>query len=150
MYVPSFIDYNKNQVILTSDRVILHSKSDCIFLFGSQAVSLSSKGSINLDTTSNGNVIVNSPKIELGINSQIVGSPIILSKIFVPRFQQLMKDLWKAADKLSAVDKKFSAESYADSMTIIQQAGIDLKTSVESFQRFLKANEYVSKTTFTL
>ncbi len=48
MYKPVF-PYKGNQLILTSDRVTLHAKNDAIFLFGKQAVGLSSTNTINLD-----------------------------------------------------------------------------------------------------
>lgn len=53
-----------NQIILSSDRIMLHSKNDGIFLFGKGAVSLSSPQTINLDSKEN--VLIYSPKIELG------------------------------------------------------------------------------------
>ena len=48
MLNPKF-PFDGNQVILTSDRVTLHSKTDGVFLFGKGMVALSSTQTINLD-----------------------------------------------------------------------------------------------------
>jgi hypothetical protein len=63
MLKPEF-PYKGNQIILSSDRVVLHSKNDAVFLFGKAAVGLSSTKTINLDA--NEEVYVSSPKIYLG------------------------------------------------------------------------------------
>jgi len=66
MIKPEF-PFRGNQLILSSDRIMLHTKSDAIFLFGSAAVSLSSLQTINLDAKEK--VLIDSPKIELGPKS---------------------------------------------------------------------------------
>ena len=48
MYVPEF-PYIGNQAIIKSDRVVLMGDKDSVFLFGNEAVSLSSKHTVNLD-----------------------------------------------------------------------------------------------------
>ena len=63
MYRPVF-PYKGNQLILTSDRVTLHAKNDAIFLFGKQAVGLSSPNTINLDAGTK--IILAGPVVELG------------------------------------------------------------------------------------
>jgi hypothetical protein len=63
MIKPAF-PFKEKQIILTSNRVMIHSNSDAIFLFGKGAVSLSSPQTINLDSKER--VLINSPKIELG------------------------------------------------------------------------------------
>ena len=48
MFNPKF-PYDGNQLILTSDRIMAHSKNDGIFLFGNKMIALSSIQTINLD-----------------------------------------------------------------------------------------------------
>lgn len=60
--------YYGNQVILSSDRVVLHSKKDAIFLFGKAAVGLSSTGTVNMDAKKEVNI--SSPKVYLGNAAQ--------------------------------------------------------------------------------
>lgn len=67
-YTPKFgVDYVGNQVIVSSDRVMVHSKTDSIFLFGKQSVCLSSINTVNLDASSG--IILESPKVLLGSNT---------------------------------------------------------------------------------
>ena len=56
--------YSGNQIILSSDRVVLHSKKDAIFLFGKAAVGLSSTKTINLEAKEA--IHISSPKVYLG------------------------------------------------------------------------------------
>lgn len=67
-YTPKFgVEYVDDHVLIVSDRVTLHSKKDSIFLFGKQAVSLSSIGTINLDASSG--IILETPNVRLGSHS---------------------------------------------------------------------------------
>lgn len=63
MYVPEF-PYKGKQIIISSGRVIVHAKSDSVFLFGKKNVGLSSGGDIHMDA--NGEIFLNASKISLG------------------------------------------------------------------------------------
>ena len=63
MYVPEF-PYKGKQIIVSSGRVIVHAKSDGVFLFGKKNVGISSGGEIHLDA--NSEVFIDAPKISLG------------------------------------------------------------------------------------
>jgi hypothetical protein len=56
--------YSGNQIILSSDRVMIHSKNDAIFLFGKAAVGISSTKTINLDAKQE--IYLSSSKVYLG------------------------------------------------------------------------------------
>ena len=73
-YKPQF-PYKGDQIILSSDRVLLHSKNDSVFLFGKQAVSLSSTKTINLDAIDK--VLISTNKIELGNEAEALGEPLV-------------------------------------------------------------------------
>ena len=66
-YKPEF-PYLGEQIIINSGRVILNSKDDSVFLFGKKAIGFSSAGTINFDADES--VIVNAPKIYLGIGAE--------------------------------------------------------------------------------
>ena len=66
-YKPVF-PYTGKQIIIDSDRVTLNSKDDMTFLIAKKAVSISSGGTVNID--SEGMTIINSPKIKLGLNAE--------------------------------------------------------------------------------
>ena len=90
MFKPVF-PYKGNQLILTSDRVTLHSKTDAIFLFGKEAVSLSSVKTINLDSKEK--ILLDSKIIELGPKAQTLGEPIILGETFTTQLILLLNNL---------------------------------------------------------
>lgn len=64
--------YNKNQIILTSDRLIFNTKDDNIFFTSKKDIVLSSAGDIHFNVGSSGGssnkFILNSPRINLGLN----------------------------------------------------------------------------------
>ena len=67
MYTPIF-PYNKEQIILTSDRVVLNSKLDSIFLFADKVISLSSNEGVHINTDEG--VYVNGKEIKLGLDAK--------------------------------------------------------------------------------
>lgn len=75
----SFTDFNKfnsDQVILTSDRLVLNAKTDGIFVMANKTIGFSVGGSfhINVGSTDNKTVdnvfVINSPRIELGLSNK--------------------------------------------------------------------------------
>lgn len=90
MFKPVF-PYQDNQLILTSNRVTIHSKNDAIFLFGKQAVSLSSPKTINLDA--NEGIKLFSPIVELGPNAKAQGEPVLLGRTFNRQLLTLLEEL---------------------------------------------------------
>lgn len=94
MIKPAF-PFKEDQIILSSNRVTLHSKSDAIFLFGKGAVSLSSPQTINLD--SNEKVLVYSPKIYLGNKAEISGEPVVKAVELTTVLNQLLSQLSAAS-----------------------------------------------------
>ncbi len=70
----SFNSYSKSYVILTSDRLILNSKDDSIFLTSKRTIGLSATEQVHINVgplgkrdSSKHYVIINSPLIQLGI-----------------------------------------------------------------------------------
>jgi hypothetical protein len=92
MYTPKF-PYIGNQAIITSDRVTLLANKDAVFIFGDQAVSLSSKHTVNIDAVEK--VIINAPKIELGAKSSnsVHGEPLVLGTQLVYQLTNLINEL---------------------------------------------------------
>lgn len=106
--------FKGNQIILSSDRVMLHAKSDAIFLFGKQAVSLSSTKTINLDASEK--IILDSPIIELGNRAQDLGEPVIMGYAYNRQMVVFLKNIANAAYLLNQVSESnvgFSFESIA-------------------------------------
>jgi hypothetical protein len=149
MYTPQFNSFTKNQIILSSDRIILHSKEDSIFLFGTQAVSLSSKNTINLDA--NEKIAIWSPKIELGPKANYLGQPIILSRDFFRELTALLAALKQAGEKLQS--QSGQTEKLQDLSQKVTDAGTLIVGSTDRLLNLIANpanNILVSKTTFTV
>lgn len=138
MITPEF-PYKGNQVIISSDRVTLHSKTDGIFLFGKATVGLSSAGTINMD--SNEKVIINSPKIELGNKAETDGEPLVLGNQLVFLLSQLLIELQSMANMLG---------KSADGKT--SNAGISMSKKIDGLLPFLQGTQpqILSTSTYTI
>lgn len=144
MFRPVF-PYKGNQLILTSDRITLHSKNDAIFLFGKQAVGLSSPETINLDAGKK--IILAGPIIELGNKAQDLGQPIVLGNSLNQKLLSLIDTLNSVAILLAQV----STSQQGKSMESIRQAGQLLSQQMLLLNQQLNpsSSEILSKNTFT-
>lgn len=142
MYSPQF-PYKGNQIILSSDRVTLHSKSDAIFLFGKQAVSLSSVNTINLDA--NQGIKLYSPIVELGNNAKSLGQPVVLGRTLNTQLIQLLSNIAQAGVLLAQA----SESDLGASMQLIADAGKLLNQEASRLYQALNSEIILSKNTFT-
>lgn len=146
MIKPQF-PYLGNQLILSSDRILLHSKNDSIFIFGKGAVSLSSPATINLD--SNEKVLIDSPKIELGRKAEEEGEPVVLGAELTAILRQLLEQLQNA----SMLMAQASESDLGASMQAIASAGQIINAESARLVNVLgltpETNPILSKTTFT-
>jgi hypothetical protein len=144
MFKPEF-PYKGNQIIISSDRVLLHSKTDAIFLFGKEAVSLSSTKTINLDSVEG--VIIDSPSIELGHEAKTLGEPVVLGRTLTQELKGLLDSIKEAGDNL----KKASSENATMGATMqsIAIAGGLLSNAASTLNSRLTGNSILSKNTFT-
>jgi len=142
MYQPKF-PYQNNQIILSSDRVLIHSKSDSIFLFGKQSVSLSSTKTINLDSIDK--VLIDSPIIELGHKAQTEGEPVILGNTLNDQLSTLINGINTAAILL----KQVSSGNLGVSMEVIRQAADLLYNASNDAKAYIDTKATLSKNTFT-
>jgi hypothetical protein len=142
MFTPEF-PYKGNQAIISSDRVILHSKSDAIFLFGKQAVSLSSTKTINLDAVEK--ILIDCEKIELGHSAQVLGQPVVLGRNLNTQLIRLVGDIATASTMLAQV----SETDLGSSMEYIADAGRLLNGTCNDLLAALNKEILLSKNTFT-
>lgn len=142
MFKPEF-PYKGNQLILTSDRVTLHSKNDAIFLFGKQAVSLSSVKTINLDATEG--IKLYSPIIELGANARAQGQPVVLGTNLNQQLITLLSNIANAGMLMSQA----SESDLGASMQYIASAGKILSDESNRLIQTLQTNFILSKNTYT-
>lgn len=142
MFTPKF-PYSGNQIILSSDRVTLHSKNDAIFLFGKQAVSLSSTKTINLDA--NEKVLIDCKKIELGNKAESLGQPVVLGNTLNTQLMVLLMELQQAGVLL----KQVSESELGTSMQAISSAGQKIYRASENMLRIVNKRLLLSKNTYT-
>jgi hypothetical protein len=143
MIIPEF-PYKGNQIILTSDRVTLHSKKDGVFLFGKATVGLSSVGTINLDSKEK--VLIDAPKIELGNKAEQFGEPVPLGN----SLQSVLSDMNEVLNLLSNAMSKANGTddtSTALSLATIQVAGSTSLITIRNIQSRLQ--NILSQTTYT-
>lgn len=101
-YIPA-LPYTGDQIILTSGRVTLHAQDDSVMLFGKKSIALSSLGTVNLDVSTK--VIINSPKIELGLSAEKLGEPVLLGNKSIFLIARLLDSLTELADALSKMSE---------------------------------------------
>ncbi len=142
-YKPEF-PYKGEQIILSSDRVLLHSKNDSIFLFGKKAVSLSSTKTINLDSVDK--VLISTNKIELGTEAEALGEPVVLGRTLNTQLTILLSILETVGKNLSNA----SESDLAGTMTLITGAGTALAGEAARLRGLLVGeSQILSKTTYT-
>jgi hypothetical protein len=144
MFKPEF-PYKGNQIIISSDRVTLHSKTDAIFLFGKQAVSLSSTKTINLDAVEG--VKIDSPNIELGHEAKKLGEPVVLGRTLNTQLQVLLSNIMQAGRYMQLASSE--PDTMGATMQSIRDAGQLLFNSAESLRTSLIADSILSKNTYT-
>ena len=134
MYVPEF-PYKGKQIIVSSGRVIVHAKSDSVFLFGKKNVGLSSGGDIHLDA--NGEVFVDAPKISLGgkvsPDSMIGLEPVLLgykTNQMLIRLSEMLIYLGTQMGRVSESDLPGSMQILATAAVVVQKAGQSINNEV--------------------
>jgi len=141
MYKPDF-PYLGDQVLISSGRVVIHSKDDFIFLFGKKGVSISSPTSFTVDA--NERTVIASPKIELGYQAETNGNQVLLGNKTVQQLGFLLDDLKALSDALSLM----SAANLAIAIPAIQVASRVLSSKAITIKAQLQIN-CLSKTTYT-
>lgn len=138
-YTPQF-PYPGNQVIISSGRVLLHSKDDSIFLFGKKAIGLSTTGTFNVDADVG--VKINAPIIELGLNASISGEPIIKGDSFLIQLNRLLDQISELAGALQQL-----RSTNSNALVVINNKAQLLKDVTASVKTFLPGT--LSTVTFT-
>jgi len=126
MLSPEF-PYKGNQIILSSERVLLNAKTDGIFLFGKKMVALASTETINLDAKEA--ILLDSDQVQLGHNAKDLGDPVVLGFKLMSQLNPLVEAMQQLAANLSAVSKT----SDADSWLALSEGGRDLYAACNRF-----------------
>ena len=124
MINPEF-PYKDNQIILSSNRVLLNAKKDGIFLFGKQIVALASTQTVNIDAKEK--ILLDCDKIELGHKAESLGEPLVLGNKLIYHLQLLISALELASSKLASVSESGPASSWL----AIREAGKEIHTAAQ-------------------
>lgn len=145
-YTPKFgIEYVGNQAIIASDRVVLHSKTDSIFLFGKTAVSLSSIGTVNIDSPSA--VILDTTKVLLGSHS--ARESVILGNRYMQSLTDFLNSVIVLCSSLQTVaaGNNTSNPELGNAMLKLSVFALGLSNECSSLKN--KLSRTLSQTTFT-
>lgn len=141
MHKPEF-PYLGDQALISSGRVVIHSKDDFVFLFGKKGVAISSPATFTVDADER--TIIASPKIELGYQAEANGDPILLGNKTVQQLGFLLDDIKSLSDALGLM----SATNLAIAIPAIQKASQILSSKAITIKAQLEIN-CLSKTTYT-
>ncbi len=103
----AFVDFNsfeKDTVILNSDRVILNSKDDSVFILSKKTVGISAIESVHFDiglrgsTNKDNKFVINAPNIQLGLPENGVNEPVAKADSVI----NFINDIIGALDAFSA------------------------------------------------
>lgn len=143
MHKPSF-PYLGNQVIISSGRVVAHSKDDMVFIFGKKGIGFSTPATLNMDVQER--VVIASPKIELGYQAELKGEPLLLGRSTIVQLDMLLDALISLADGLTQIS--WVPEDLAAAVPLIQAASITLSGEAATIKSQL-TNNCLSQTTYT-
>ena len=134
MYVPEF-PYKGKQIIVSSGRVIVHAKTDSVFLLGKQNVGISSGGEVHIDA--NAEVFIDAPKISLGNKvtpDTMVGlEPVLLgyktNQILI-RLSEMLIELGDAMGKVSESNLPASMQLLASTGPLVSKTAKSINNEV--------------------
>lgn len=142
-----FIKYNKDQVILTSGRIIFNAKDDNIFFISNKDIAFSSGGDMHVNIGKKGSttnkLIVNSPIIQFGLpDNKISIEPIAKGDSTVNSLQSLLNELEKLLNTLAKAkglvaggvadltEINIAANSFLGKLPAIQKSLADIKSTI--------------------
>ena len=131
--------YNENQIILSSGRLIFNSTKDSILLSSKKTINLNSQDSVNIDAV---NKVVLATK-EVLIGGKDASEPIILGNKFLDDFKNMLVQLSDLCTKLPTVG---SVTPYTPNVAVATSA-TQLQVLVKSMSE--KINSYKSKVSKT-
>lgn len=145
----NFSTYNKNQVILTSGRLVFNAREDSLFLLSKKDLAISTGGDVHINVGLPGSkssiFIVNSNRIQFGLESKgRVAEPVAKANSLLESLQKLSGALTTFTKSLSKVTGTVEAAA----LLVVATSASALQGQVESFNKSL--NKIPSKTTFSI
>lgn len=144
----NFSKYSKDQVILTSGRLVFNAREDSLFLLSKKDLAVSTGGDVHINVglpgSKNSLFIINSNRIQFGLASKGTVEPVAKADSLLVSLEKLSKALDTFTQKLSGVTGTVEVAG----MTIISTSAMALKKEVAAFKSSL--DKIPSKTTFSI
>jgi hypothetical protein len=117
MLKPEF-PYKGNQIIISSGRVVAHSKDDAIFLFGKKGVGISTPATFNVDAPER--TIINSNIIELGLRARLEGQPVLKGTTLIEQLDRFFTAMEAFATTVSDVANQSQSPEWSTFSTAVK------------------------------
>lgn len=142
-YIPDKSNiFSGSQILFNSDRLLFNAKSDSIFLTANKAVSLSTNGTLNFDSSSYS--IINSSKIYLGLEAYKEEQPLLLGQYTYKLLSKMINTMDNLATDLLSVISTPTGTNIVQ-LTI---AGNKMKSKIATMKQDLE--KIKSKKNFTI
>lgn len=143
----NFSTYKKDQVILTSGRLVFNADEDSIFLLSKKDLAISTVGNVHINVGKAGSkesiFIVNSNRIQFGLDSKGKVEPVAKADSLVQSLESLSRYLSKFTTDLSQIVGTVESAAFLK----ITAISLKLNTDLTAFNRTL--NKIKSNTTFS-
>lgn len=142
-YIPDKSNiFSGSQILFNSDRLLFNAKNDSIFITANKAVSLSSNGTLNFDSTSYS--IFNSSKIYLGLDAYNEEQPLLLGQ----NTYKLLDKIINTIDSLASDLLSVISTPTGTNIVQLTKAGSKMKSKIATMKRDLE--KIKSKKNFTI
>jgi hypothetical protein len=143
----NFSTYKKDQVILTSGRLVFNADEDSIFLLSKKDLAISTVGNVHINVGKAGYkeslFIINSNRIQFGLDSKGKVEPVAKADSLVQSLESLSRYLSKFTTDLSQIVGTVESAAFLK----ITAISLKLNTDLTAFNRTL--NKIKSNTTFS-
>lgn len=134
--------YSKSQIILNSDRVLINSKKDDVLIYGNTNVGVFAKNHINIDSDSS--IIINSPKIYMGLNNgKLPSEPAVLGIKTVEWLMSLL-ELISEYTKLLSVARDSVNQPIQGTKVGFDYVNGRMETMVNDLKNIISSKNFVS------
>lgn len=136
--------YNKSQVIINADRIVINSKKDEVMLFATSNIELNTKNVINLN--SDERIHFNSPRVFIGTNKDgtLPTEPLVLGNQTVSLLSDLFKNLSEFSGKLSSAISTPQGSPLTDVNIAATELSSNLKPLFDKLKRIISNQNYTN------
>lgn len=142
----NFSTYNKNQVILTSGRLVFNAREDSLFLLSKKDLAISTGGDVHINVGLPGSkssiFIVNSNRIQFGLESKGKVEPVAKADSLLKSLDSLTDSISTFTKDLSIVVGTVEAAAIAKIATSALKLNLELKKIKGSFKQIPSKNTF--------